>query len=84
MLAKPILNVISEKRHTGENDGAIYPRYQCSDGAFGCNVDVDGKISRRCSVSTSNGHHVLIVLRGTCMPPTVYLRTNPRDLLNLI
>lgn len=80
---KPMLNVISEKRHTGENDGSIHPRYQREDGAIGSTVDNEGKQEFSYSVSTRNSQHILIVLEGTKPRPRVYLRANPYALLNI-
>ena len=78
---RPSLNVISEKRHLAAQDGQVDSRYQSDDGAKGVDVDVDGKTERRASVSTRNGHHVLVVLRGTTPRPDVFLRARARDLL---
>lgn len=80
---KPMLNVISEKRHTGENDGAIHPRYQREDGADGCTVDNEGKKEFDYSISTRNNQHILLVLEGTKTTPRVYLRADPYELLNI-
>lgn len=81
---KTVLNVISEKRHTGENDGKIHPRYQSESGAFGCPVNDDGEDRDAFSVSTRNGQHILIVLESTRERPRgVYLRKNPYDLLKV-
>lgn len=80
---KSILNVISEKRHTGENDGKIHPRYQGESGAFGTRINDEGQVRDAFSVSTRNGQHILIVLEGTRdRPRGVYLRKNPKELLN--
>lgn len=80
---KPILNVISEKRHTGENDGKVDARYQSESGALGTQVDIEGKSEFCYSVSTRNGQHILVVLEGTKVPPRVYLREDVEDLLNI-
>jgi hypothetical protein len=80
---KPQLVVISEKRHTQPQDGSIHANYQCADGASGLNVWVDGEKQKRYSVSTANGHHILIVFNGTGIPK-VYLENDPKDLLEIL
>ena len=80
---KPSLNVISEKRHVGEKAGEIQSDYQNSNGAKGIEVDVGGKKETRYSVSTRQGH-ILIVFKGTDNKPHVYLRSKPEDLLNIV
>ncbi len=82
---KPIINVVSEKRHLSESDGKVDARYQSKDGAFGLDVDIDGTTEKqRCSVSTRDGHHILVIFRGTDAAPRVYLRSNPEDLLEIV
>ena len=82
---KPMINVISEKRHLSESDGEVSQRYQKKEGAFGLPVDIDGKKEEQCfSVSTRNGHHILLVFEGTNRAPRVYLRTDPEDLLEIV
>lgn len=81
---KTNLNIISEKRHTGENDGTISPNYHSSDYASGLTVDVEGKAEKRNSVSTRDGHHILIVFKGTNALPAVYLRKDPKELLSIV
>jgi len=78
---KPAINVISEKRHLSTADGIVDPRYQSKDGAIGVEVDIDGEKDRRYSVSTRDGHHILILFKGTDQKPHVYLRSDPKDLL---
>jgi beta-lactamase superfamily II metal-dependent hydrolase len=80
--AKPNLVIISEKRHTGENDGCVDARYQCEDGAVGEHIDIDGTSTFCNSVSTRNGHHILIKFTASGQR-YVYTRTDPKDLLNL-
>ena len=80
---KPQLVVISEKRHTRPQDGTIHAKYQRADGASGLNVWIDGERQKRYSVSTANGHHVLIVFNGTGVPK-VYLEKNTDDLLEIV
>ena len=82
---KPMINVISEKRHLSESDGKVDNRYQNEAGASGIKVDIDGYIdSNRRSVSTRDGHHILLVFQGTNLTPRVYLRKNPLDLLQIV
>lgn len=81
---KPLLNIISEKRHLSDSDGKVDPRYQSEKGASGLKVDVDGQVENRYSVSTRDGHHILVVFRGTDGAPHVYLRSNPEDLLTIV
>jgi len=81
---KPIINVISEKRHLSETDGQIASKYQSEEGAIGLEVDIDGKKEQRYSVSTRNGHHILIVFQGTNRLPRIYLRKKPEDLLEIV
>jgi hypothetical protein len=80
---KPQLVVISEKKHTRPQDGKIHQTYQGKDGASGLNVWIDGVREKRYSVSTANGHHILIVLNGTGMPK-VYAEEDPKDLLEIV
>lgn len=80
---KPQLVIISEKRHTRPQDGAIHAKYQREDGASGLNVWVDGARQRRLSASTANGHHILIVFNGTGVPK-VYLEKDPNELLAIV
>ena len=82
---KPMINVISEKRHLSESDGKVDQRYQTKDGAFGLPVDIDGKKEEQCfSVSTRNGHHILLIFQGTNRAPRVYLRSTPEELLDIV
>jgi hypothetical protein len=80
---KPQLVVISEKRHTRPEDGKIHATYQGKDGASGLNVWIDGTKERRYSVSTANGHHILVVFNGTGVPK-VYAEKNPAELLSYL
>ena len=79
---KPGLNLLSERRKAREGDGKTDTRYQSEAGAVGLRVDVDGKSVIRRSVSTKNGHHILITFAGSGAP-RVYLRQNPKDLIKL-
>ncbi len=77
---KPSLVVISEKRHLRENDGKVDNRYQSVSGAKGLHVDTEGKSEIKYSVTTRNGHHVLIILQGTGSP-RVFAEQDPLKLL---
>jgi hypothetical protein len=81
---KPDLVVISEKRHNAENDGSVDDRYQNANGASGLNVNIEGTGKRKFSVSTTNGHHILISLEGTGGCPKVYLEKDPDKLVQRI
>lgn len=80
---KPMINVISEKRHLSLTDGKVDERYQKESGALGLGVDIEGSVEYRRSVSTRDGHHILLVFRGTDACPKIYLRKNPYDLLSI-
>ena len=79
---KPGLNVLSERRKAHDGDGTTDARYQSEAGARGLWVDVEGNPAVRRSVSTKNGHHVLITFAGAGAPG-VYLRRNPENLIKL-
>ena len=79
---KPRLNVLSERRKAHDGDGTTDARYQTAAGAGGLSVDVEGNSAMRRSVSTKNGHHILITFAGSGAP-RVYLRRNPEDLVKL-
>jgi beta-lactamase superfamily II metal-dependent hydrolase len=80
---KPELVVISEKRHTRPQDGQIHAKYQGQDGATGLNVWIDGVREKRYSLSTANGHHILIIFNGTGIPK-VYAEKDPQELLAVV
>lgn len=80
---KPFLNVISEKRHAGDNDGTVDARYGDEGHSIGGNVDIDGYPEFRRRVSTQNGHNMLFVLGGNSLQPSVYLRKDPLHLLGI-
>lgn len=80
---KTNLNIVSEKRHKGENEGDVDGRYSDVDHSMGMWVDIDGSSVRRRMVSTRNGHHMLFILGRDSAPPKVYLCKDPYDLLNL-
>ncbi|MFA5035425.1 MAG: hypothetical protein WC500_06575 [Candidatus Margulisiibacteriota bacterium] len=81
---KPDLVVISDKRHESETDGSIDKHYQSSEGANGLDVSIDDKSSKQYSVSTMNGHHILLIFQGTGGTPTVFLDKDPEKLLKRI
>lgn len=81
---KPDINVISDKRITGENDGKIKDKYQKAEGANGLTVNIEGEEKFRYSVSTKNNHHILIVFKGTGSKPSIYLRKDPKELLDIV
>lgn len=77
------INVISEKRHTGDCDGTVDARYQSEETAVGVQVDIEGRMEDRYSVSTREGKHILVILQGTTAVPRVFLRSNPEELLDI-
>lgn len=79
---KPKLVVISERRHK-KTDGKVDRRYQSKDGAFGLNVGIDGTKKTQYSLSTVNGHHILIVMSGTGQPK-VYADRDAENLLQVL
>ncbi|MCK4393726.1 MBL fold metallo-hydrolase [Candidatus Bipolaricaulota bacterium] len=81
---KPDLNVISEKRHIVEGEGTVDPRYSGEEGSSGLTVDIEGTEKFRRSISTRDGHHILIVFKGTDGYPHVYLRKDAEDLVNIV
>jgi hypothetical protein len=78
---KPGLVVISEKRHLSDTDGEVEPFYQTPEGAKGQKVYIEWKEENRYSVSTRDGHHILILFQGTGGQPEVYLEKEPEVLL---
>jgi beta-lactamase superfamily II metal-dependent hydrolase len=81
---KPNLVVISDKRHISDKDGIIDKRYQAQEGASGLDVFVEDIKKKQYSVSTRNGHHILISFEGTGGYPKVFLDSNPEKLLKKI
>lgn len=79
---KPQLVVISERKHKKTSDGRVDPRYQSERGASGLTVEIDGKQERRRSVSTIDGHHIMIVFAGTGLP-RVYASKDPEELVEI-
>jgi hypothetical protein len=80
---KPQLVAISEKRHTRPQDGAVHQGYRGKEGASGLPVSKDGVVERAHSISTANGHHILIVFNGTGVPK-VYADKDPWKLLRFL
>jgi hypothetical protein len=79
---KPEIVAISEKRHTGENDGSVHKNYQSVDGASGLIAHIDGIPEERLSISTVGGHHMLFVFPGVNGSPEIYLEKDPCLLLD--
>ena len=79
---KPRLNVLSERRKAHDGDRTTDARYQSANGASGVSVNVDGKVEPRRSVSTKDGHHILITFSGSGAPG-VYLRKKSDQLVTL-
>jgi len=80
---QPQLVIISEKRHTRPQDGQIHDDYRGNEGASGLQVWKDGKREMAYSLSTVNGHHILIVFNGTGAP-RVFADKDPEDLLDIV
>lgn len=81
---KPGLVVISDKRRLSDTDGKIDERYQSKEGASSLDVLVEGNKKNQFSVSTRNGHHILLVFQGTGGAPSVFLEKDPEKLLKKI
>ena len=77
---KPQLVVLSERRHSREGDGKTDARYQSDGGASSLLVNVDGVKEPRRSLSTINGHHILIIFSGSGTPG-VFADKDPERLL---
>lgn len=80
---KPSLVVLSERRKTREGDGKTDSRYQSEDGASGLIVEVDGEREKRRSLSTKNGHHILIHFSGAGVPGVFAAKDSERLLRKL-
>jgi beta-lactamase superfamily II metal-dependent hydrolase len=68
---KPQLVVISERRKKKDDDGSgsIHPNYSKETGASGLDVEVEGeRKSGKRTISTVNGHHILVVFEGSGAP----------------
>ena len=81
--SKPQLVVISERRHKDDSPGKIHESYQSEKGASGLRVSVEGVAECRRSLTTVNGHHILIEFRGSGQP-RVYADKDPQKLLSII
>jgi len=79
---KTELNVISEKRHSTDGCGDVDGRYQSRETSTSVEVDVEGRMESRHSVSTRDGQHILLVFRGTGKL-RAYLREDPEELLSI-
>jgi hypothetical protein len=65
------LHLISEKRHTGKNDGKIHANYSSDDYATGLpiiNMDDENRETVNKQYSTANGKSILLVFDGTGTP----------------
>lgn len=80
---QPQLVIISEKRHTRPQDGEILNDYRGYQGSSGLRVWKDGARELTYSLSTMNGHHILIVFNGTGTPK-VYAEKDPATLLDIV
>lgn len=77
----PRLVVISERRRAHENDGKTDDRYQKRDvGATGLKVQCEGKEDMCFSLTTKNGHHILINFDSSG-GPTIFAEKDPDKLL---
>ncbi len=81
---KPGLVAISEKRHLSKTDGKVHSVYQSADGAQGQKVKIEGEEGTRYSVTTRDGHHILILFQGTGGKPEVFLEKDPVGLLKFL
>jgi beta-lactamase superfamily II metal-dependent hydrolase len=80
---QPQLVVISEKRHSRPQDGEIHCDYRGNEGSSGLRVWKDGARELAYSLSTVNGHHILVVFNGTGAPK-VYAEKAPADLIDIL
>ncbi|KPK62354.1 hypothetical protein AMJ83_11195 [candidate division WOR_3 bacterium SM23_42] len=76
---KPMLVLISEKRHKTDHNGSVDDKYRS--GAHGLSIDVEGKTEPYCSFSTANNKHILVKFNGYDAP-TVYAREKDMNLLD--
>lgn len=81
---KPQLVIISEKRHLSPSDGQVDERYQTEEGAEGISINIEGTIRSRYSISTRNGHNILIIFKGTSGSPKVFAEREPEKLLDKV
>ena len=81
---KTTLNIVSEKRHTtSSDDGSVDQRYSSDKYVRGTYVDIEGENVRRKMISTRNEHHILVAMGDDISRPKVYMRKNPKHLLQL-
>lgn len=80
---KPDIVVISEKRHKSITDGKVDQNYQSFNGSLGLTIDIDGSVEKRNSITTRNGHHILIIFKGNGKP-IVFCDKDPNNLLKKI
>ena len=80
---KPLLNIVSEKRHTSETEGVVDDRYSDEKHSLGTYVDIEGSSYSKRLISTRSGHHICIIFGRDSLRPKIFLRKNPDDLLNL-
>ena len=80
---KPLLVLISEKRHSGQDDGEVCSIYQSENGAKGLKVKIEEKTTKRHSITTRNGHHILVVFKSSGSPK-VYAYKEPLRLIEII
>ena len=81
---KPNLVIISEKKHTSEQDGTVDRRYDSPAGASGMRVSVEGRQEDRRVLSTEDGFHILIALSGTGSAPRVWAEKKPERLMDIL
>lgn len=77
---KPKLVVISEKRHLNPQAGQVCQTYQSEEGASGLKVFIENREEKAYSLTTRNGHHILIIFSGTGQPK-IYAEKDPLKLL---
>jgi beta-lactamase superfamily II metal-dependent hydrolase len=77
---KPRLVVISERRHTHENDGKTHQNYQSGNHVIGTKVLVEGQAETKISLTTKNGHHTLAVFDSSGAPK-IFADRDPDRLL---
>lgn len=77
---KPRLIVISERRHSSLGDGKTHPTYQSEKGASGTRVSTEGVEDVKLSLTTKNGHHILITFESSG-GPRVFADRDPEKLL---
>lgn len=81
---RPDIVAISEKRHVNCNDGSISNNYQNNNGANGLQVNINGKVETRYSISTVNNQHMLFIFDSSKSSPKIYLNQSPEELLQYL